>query len=170
MRIESNANFSVTLSKQGTHYHLFYCQHLNKSSSSAFRPALPNLWLLLVYLSISISRSFLSIRFYQGKSRAHSTSVVVPSPLLHHVVQHAPDGFSVATPHIFSRCARFSLFWSLDSKAEPCRSVVNTFPFITPFLRDVRHSDFVKICLIVSSSSTWDKTAQWRCLHASESC
>ena len=129
------------------------------------------LWqLCILYLSISISRSFLSIRFYQGKSRAHSTSVVVPSPLLHHVVQQAPDGFSVATPHIFSRCARFSLFWSLDSKAEPCRSVVNTFPFITPFLRDVRHSDFVKICLIVSSSSTWDKTAQWRCLHASESC
>ena len=29
MRIESNANFSVTLSKQGTHYHLLYCQHLN---------------------------------------------------------------------------------------------------------------------------------------------
>ena len=49
MRIESNANFSVTLSKQGTHYHLLYCQHLNKSSSSAFRPALSNLWLLLVY-------------------------------------------------------------------------------------------------------------------------
>ena len=50
MRIESNANFSVTLSKQGTHYHLLYCQHLNKSSSSAFRPALPNLWLLLVII------------------------------------------------------------------------------------------------------------------------
>ena len=49
MRIESNANFSVTLSKQGTHYHLLYCQHLNKSSSSVFRPALPNLWLLLVF-------------------------------------------------------------------------------------------------------------------------
>ena len=58
MRIESNANFSVTLSKQRTHYHLLYryCQHLNKSSSSVFRPALPNLWLLLVIIII-INRS-----------------------------------------------------------------------------------------------------------------
>ena len=52
VRIESNASFSVTLSKQGTHYYLLYCQHLNKSSSSAFRPALPNLWLLLVIIII----------------------------------------------------------------------------------------------------------------------
>ena len=60
MRIESNANFSVTLSKQGTHYHLLYCQHLNKSSSSAVRPALPNLWLLLVILSfVSLFRHIL---------------------------------------------------------------------------------------------------------------
>ena len=66
MRIESNANFSVTLSKQGTHYHLLYCQHLNKSSSSAFRPALPTLWLRLVlYL-------FLGFKVvYPGRNALH---------------------------------------------------------------------------------------------------
>ena len=56
MRIESNANFSVTLSKQGTHY-----QHLNKSSSSAFRPALPNLWLLLVYMRDNLNQNLLHL-------------------------------------------------------------------------------------------------------------
>ena len=30
MRIENNANFSVTLSKQGTHYHLLYCLVSNR--------------------------------------------------------------------------------------------------------------------------------------------
>ena len=80
--------------------------------------------------------------------------VMVPSPSLHHVVQLTPDGYLMATPYIFSRCARFSLFWSLDSKAKPCRSVLNTFTFIASFLRDVRHSDHIKICAIVSSHGT----------------
>lgn len=85
-------------------------------------------------------------------------TVVVPSPLLHHVEQLTPDGISVATPYIFSRCARFFLFWSLDSKAEPCRLVVNTFPFIAPFLGDVKGPKCIKIYFIVSSSSSWVKT------------
>ena len=71
MRIESNANFSVTLSKQGTHYHLLYCQHLNKSSSSAFRPAL-NLWLLLVCKNIVTK----AILFFFGCSEVNSTWLI----------------------------------------------------------------------------------------------
>ena len=46
MRIESNANFLSRFQNKAPHHHLLYCQHLNKSSSSA----LSNLWLLLVLL------------------------------------------------------------------------------------------------------------------------
>ena len=79
VRMESNANFSVTLSKQGTHYHPLYCQHLNKSSSSALRPALSNLWLLLVIYFFKIFFSAMAqigrthiFFFGYGTDRPHS--------------------------------------------------------------------------------------------------
>ena len=49
MRIESNVNFLSHFQNKARITIFSNCQHLNKSSSSAFRPALSNLWLLLVF-------------------------------------------------------------------------------------------------------------------------
>lgn len=58
--------------------------------------------------------------------------------ILHNVVQPRPCCLLVATPYIHLSFARFCLFWSFDSKAEPCRSVGERFFFIARFRKNAK--------------------------------